>query len=451
MSVRADTCKVAVACMQRLASPNQRYIWRLHTTHSDPAIYNITIVHRLEGKVDAQALNANLRHIMLRHEGLRSAFRLNDAGDLEWQVVDLGNWHLVEHDNQSMTQDAFDACIRRELSQPFDISVAPLFRACLFRSRTSNVLTIVVHHICFDAWSTSVLIGELNLLYRASLMGVEPELPVLGARYTEYLDWKRGRLSPKARLRQLDYWRGKLYPLPPPLALSPRRKSTTEDDRVVLNAMSVAQALMFSIAQYARCLATTPFVVMLAAFAALLRRKTGRTDFCIGTAIADRARSDAQQLVGYLTNVVTLRFSITDDLDVASYMRSVKALFLGAYAHQDVQPDEVAAALPTADGGCGDLFNVMFVLQDKHRAELALGDVIVVEEDGVANEAEYDLIVYVRSIGSSWRVAADHRVTWCTADEVKDLLCDYLRVLGRIVFGDGASLHEVLNSANLSD
>src|SRR6185436_4821360 len=51
----------------------------------------------------------------------------------------------------------------------------------------------------------------------------------------------------------------------------------------------------------------TPFMVLLAAFQALLGRYTGRTDIPVGSPVAGRNRVEVENLIGLFVNMLVLR------------------------------------------------------------------------------------------------------------------------------------------------
>ncbi|MEE1774362.1 condensation domain-containing protein [Streptomyces sp. JV185] len=93
----------------------------------------------------------------------------------------------------------------------FDLEHEWPVRACLLRlSDDDHVLSITLHHIAFDAWSTRVLLSELVSLYEGFTSGREPSLPDLPVQYADYAAWQRAEESGAAFARHLDHWREQL-------------------------------------------------------------------------------------------------------------------------------------------------------------------------------------------------------------------------------------------------
>src|SRR5882724_748928 len=71
-----------------------------------------------------------------------------------------------------------------------------------------------MHHSISDGWSMSVLVREMNTLYRAFLRGEPSPLPELPIQYADYAVWQRQWLQGKILEDQLTYWEAKLLDAP---------------------------------------------------------------------------------------------------------------------------------------------------------------------------------------------------------------------------------------------
>jgi len=76
------------------------------------------------------------------------------------------------------------------------------------------VLSLVLHHIVADEWSTDVLRRELSALYEAFHAGAPSPLPPLPVQYADFAAWQRNWLSGEVLDTQLNYWRDRLAGVP---------------------------------------------------------------------------------------------------------------------------------------------------------------------------------------------------------------------------------------------
>jgi non-ribosomal peptide synthetase component F len=109
----------------------------------------------------------------------------------------------------------------------------------------------------------------------------------------------------------------------------------------------------------------TLFMVLLAAFAVLLRRWSGREDLLLGTHVANRIREEVERVIGFFVNNLVLRIDLAGDPSFRALLARVREICLAAYAHQDlpfgtlvqaVRPERALSRTP--------LVQVLFVLQN---------------------------------------------------------------------------------------
>ncbi|MFP2900826.1 condensation domain-containing protein, partial [Corallococcus sp. 4LFB] len=138
----------------------------------------------------------------------------------------------------------------------------------------------------------------------------------------------------------------------------------------------------------------TPFMVLMAAFQALLHRYTGRTDLLVGTDIANRHHAETEALVGFFVNQVVLRTRPSPLLPFRALLGQVREAALGAYAHQDLPFEELVRDLnPERSLGASPLFQVKLIFQNARDAALALPGLSLRVESIDPGASKFDLTV----------------------------------------------------------
>ena len=236
-----------------------------------------------------------------------------------------------------------------------------------------------MHHIAFDGWSVGRLLAEIEELYEAAVTGVDPQLPELPIQYADYAAWQQAQLATPELQAQLCYWTEQLAGELPVLSLPTDRTRppvrTYRSDSVRFDVPADVWAGMKAAS---RAAGVTPFMMLLATYAATLSRHAGQDEIVIGTAAANRSRPEVTDLIGMFVNTLALRLPIDHDAPFSQLLEVVKQAAIAAYAHQDVPFDRVVEAVqPPRDMSRSPIFQTMFVLQNMPTPELRLGELSV--------------------------------------------------------------------------
>ncbi|HEX6199661.1 MAG TPA: condensation domain-containing protein, partial [Thermoanaerobaculia bacterium] len=353
-------------------SKNQLSLWFLAALEPESPAYNVPAAVRLRGRLDPAALARALELLAERHPSLRTTFRVA-RGEPRQRVLPAGPVALHEEDARGWSEATLAERLRVEARRPFDLEAGPLFRVLLFhRSGLERVLLLVMHHAVTDFWSLGVLLDELGAAYPALAAGRAPELPPPPAPYGELVRWQEALLaSPRGEALEA-FWLRRLAGELPVLELRtdrPRpRVQTYEGGAVPLRLDARCTGSLHALGRRA---GATPFMVLAAAFEALLSRYTGQDDLLLGTVSAGRSRAAFARTVGYFVNPLVLRADLSGAPTFTELLARTRADALAAFEHGDYPfPLLVERLAPERDPGRSPLFQAMVVYQ---RAELADG------------------------------------------------------------------------------
>ncbi|MEO3755182.1 amino acid adenylation domain-containing protein [Streptomyces sp. B6B3] len=348
----------------------QQQMWFLHRLEPDSAEYLVPLAFRLRGPLDAEALARAWTELTARHEVLRTRYRWTDGAPA--QVVDPPRPVPLPLDRLTgVPADARERhvaeAVAREAVTPVDLAHDWPARARLLRvADDDHVLSVVVHHIAFDAWSSRVLISELGILYEAFSQGNEPSLPALPTQYADFAAWQRAQQSGGALDADLAFWRERLAGLDPLDLPTDRPRPARRGHEGADVPFELPDDVSRKVAELARRHDTTPFAVLLAAYQALLSRYTGRRDIAVGTVASGRTRPELQGLIGYGINNLVMRAQWEGDPRFADLVERARDTLAAAYAHQAVPFAHLVDELrPERDMSRTPLYEVAFTLHER--------------------------------------------------------------------------------------
>ncbi|WP_242883820.1 condensation domain-containing protein [Actinomadura litoris] len=318
--------------------------------------YTIVGGWRLSGPLDVATLQGALDDLVVRHESLRTSL-VRDGEDSCQVVGEPGSPSLAVHDlsGQDGARDLqAEELVNEVESTPFPMERTPLIGAVLGRfDERDAVLALAAHHTAVDGWSMQLVVRDLAELYAARRAGRPAALPDPG-QYRRFVAWQReyerGPAADASRAFWRDTLRGaRITPVPTDHARSAGLPAATSWHRFLL-----AEDFRTAVLRLARTTRTTPFMVLLAAYALLLRERGGGDDIVAPTFTPGRMQSRMLDTVGSFYNFVPLRVDLSPCRTFADVLAAVRRTCLAAHTHELPFNDILAAAPELLDAAGTD-------------------------------------------------------------------------------------------------
>jgi acyl-CoA synthetase (AMP-forming)/AMP-acid ligase II/acyl carrier protein len=353
--------------------------------------FNLPFAYRLQGPLNVPALKRSLADVARRHASLRTVFTWRDEVPIALVMPDVDVESILNVKDLAARSGSRSARAKELLLtkakleaqqaalEPIDMNHAPLLRAHLFRlDAKDHVLLLVVHDIIIDGWSMVIFMEELSELYSASIGGRKAELPEPELQFSEFARWQRQWSTSAAANRQYAYWKGCLDKVSS-LFTSPKVNIGGElTSRVMEEPFQLSDDLVARLRGLSHSRGVTLFMSLLAGFKTLLLLRSGRTDICVATLMANRAQLRRERVIGPFANTTLIRTQIDADLTFSEALNRVRDAVLAAYARQELPFDIIATRLAEETGLCpASLVQIYFVLQVAFRRPPKLPDVTV--------------------------------------------------------------------------
>ena len=356
----------------------QERIWNVSQTQAGLAAYTLGRLHRITGSLDVRLLHECMDELLLRHEILRTTFALQDGKPV--QVVQPPMPAPLSYFDLSGAADAeaqANAIFDKEAGWVFDLTQAPLVRFALVRlSNDDYRLLRVAHHIICDGPSWHIYFRELGCLYEERKRGAVPTTSgAPGLQYADYAAWQRKTLDPASTTfkETVSWWSKDLSAPPPPLRL-PFTRAQASSDVVAADGIlhwGSERQVSSRLNALGRARNATRLVVRLAAFAALLADETADPDVIVGMYVSARNRLQLQGMIGFFSNLVTLRFRFSPTKSFFEWLSIVRGQVLDVESRSDIPYDVIGDQLSRNGRRMPEIKAIFHVSSDKLTTEFA--------------------------------------------------------------------------------
>jgi amino acid adenylation domain-containing protein len=402
----------------------QERMWFLQRMSPASGAYNMAEALALDGPLDVEALRRAFEALLARHEVLRTRYPEADGHPVQ-DVLPPPRFILPVDDvagDEVHGRAAADACA------PFDLREDLPVRARLLRiAPERHVLLLAVHHIAADGWSWGVMMRELTLSYRAFVAGGEAPLAELPVQYADYALWQRAWLNGDAVQRERAFWRERLAGAPALLELPYDRPRPAEaDERGGAHHFVIVPEVARAARELARREGATLYMVLLAAWNAVLHRWSGQDDVVVGSPVAGRGLPEVEGLVGLFVNSLAMRTDLSGDPAFRTLLARVRESTLQAYAHQDVPFEELVQELGVERSlSHAPVFQVMFGLLNAPAGDLSLESVQVRTLPDAGGTARVDLTVQMEEHGDALRGLAEYATALWDAATMERMMAHF--------------------------
>ena len=427
----------------------QQRLWFLHELEPTSSFYNIPVAVRLRGRLQIDAMQRALNEIVRRHESLRTSLPTIDTQPvqsiaptltLDLSLIDLSTLREEEREREAQRRAA------EEARAPFNLATGPLIRAGLVRlGAEDHVLLVTMHHIISDGWSMGVLIKEVGALYRAFLENETSPLTELPVQYADFAVWQRRWLSGEVFETHLRYWRrqlsGELTVLNLP---TDKPRPEVQSFRGSSQSLQLPAPLTEALNVLLKREGVTLFMLLLAAFKALLSRYTDQSDIVIGSPIANRNRVELEGLIGFFVNTLTLRTDLSGNPTFRELMGRVRAVALEAYAHQDMPFEQLVEQMhPERTMSRNPLFQVMFQMENTPKEELPLPGLVLSAVEVERVTTQFDLSFDVMENDEGLLVVAEYSTDLFNTATISAMLRCWRILLEGVIANPDARIDEL--------
>ena len=330
----------------------QSRIWLPYIYLEERSAYNCTTSYRLKGPLDIPRLEKSLELVTQRHQSFRTAFYTELSTGKAMQAVMPSSHFKLETISTANDSEDVTRTFQRIASHTFDLESGDTFIATLLTHGPQyHTIVFGYHHIIMDGVSWQLFLQDMEEFY-------SPMAPIV-AQPSQYLQFstKQRQLAEKgAHSAERTYWKKEFSDLPSALPLFPFAKASARKPLVRYTTLDsivfLSSDLMAKIKKVTSNAKTTNFHFFLSVLQALMYRFLEVDDLCIGITDAGRTDQAFLETIGFLLNMLPLRFKLESNQSFLDTLRNTRkkaysALGNSAVSFHNILQDLNVPASPT--------------------------------------------------------------------------------------------------------
>jgi hybrid polyketide synthase/nonribosomal peptide synthetase ACE1 len=308
---------------ERMAYGSSQF-WFLSQYLEDRTPFNVQFTCSLKGSVNVGRMERAVEALGQRHESFRTAFYANPDRLNEPTQGVMANSQLYLESKKIKSIDEVEENAQEIRDCIFDIERGEVIRALLMSlNPKTHFMVFGFHHIAIDGYGFNLFLSELNALYN------EQELPPVTLHFSDFAKKQREQVESGAMAEELKYWKQTFTTIPAPLPLFPvakvnSRQIMTSYEQEEAQEITFDEKTSNQIKELCRKTGATKFHFFLACLKIFLFRYLDVDDLCIGLADANRSDTETDFTMGYLLNLLPLRFQRDDKQDFAAAVKEAR-------------------------------------------------------------------------------------------------------------------------------
>lgn len=284
------------------------------------------IIFTLNEKINIEAFNNAWETVIGRHDISRTSFQWANT-EIILQVVkpevflqhEYFDWNGI-FDNKK--ENDFNAYIKKDRLNDFDLNKAPLMRLTIIRLDDSLYKVIwTFHHALMDGRSFPIIIEELFKYYDAYCNGIDLSL-VEASQFGEYAVW----LSSKDLNEDEKYWKEELEGFDKPNSIPILTAINSNESGYARQEKKLSETLSNSLRTFSKEKNFSVNTMIQGAWSKLLYHYTGDEDLIFGTTWSCRYADfeGVQSMAGLLINTLPMRIGITKNKTVLQLLKEIR-------------------------------------------------------------------------------------------------------------------------------
>lgn len=343
-------------------SKAQERIWFLSQMSENGALYNIPVAIRFEERIQLNRLQEALQRMIEDNEILRTTFHM-DKGRLFQKIHQASHFEVEFEDLRTLTstekEEKLNELAIEHASRSFQLEQLPLFGVKLLRlNEKQDVMLICLHHLISDGWTNMLLSMD------ASLYQGEVNHKKKNYSYIDFVAWEKKWLQSDKYKTDLQFWKDALDGYDKTVHFPREKRDSGSQYAGKLHTVQWPLTLTQEVNDFCSKENCTPFQFYFTCFSILTSQYTGEQDLIIGTPVANRNKSQFQDVYGLFFNSLPMRVEVKNSITFKEQLSSTIQRVGEYMKHQEVPFTEIIKTTnPNRNTDENALFNIHFAYQ----------------------------------------------------------------------------------------
>lgn len=394
----------------------QKNILNLQTFYGSSTISNLCGVALFHEEKDIKVLEKAINVVIEKQTALRLQF-VKMEGEIKQYVKSYSYESIPVHvfnDEMELEKYANDLA-----KKTMDIlATNNMYHFEIIRIGKKIGILAVFSHLVSDAWTFSLLVGEVDSVYKEFIAGIEPEIEC--ADYINYVLSEQEYFQTACYEADKLFWQEKYATMPEMTTMKPEMAVT---DSIVSEKFSrkMSAALADKIQVYCAKRNVTPAVLFeTVLYSYLFKINSEHRNITIGIPVLNRTKAWEKKTAGMFISTIPLTIEISETDTVEQLVKKITETHYQAFRHRKYPYSAILQNLREKQSFEGNLYGILFSFQN---AQTSIAGDTRWFSNGYS-EVPFSLHIDNRDSEETYTVTVDYQVALFRGVEEIELILD---------------------------
>lgn len=402
--------------------------------------------YRLDGTVSIDIIKEAIKAVVSEHEMLRTVFRWQNLRQpvqivLKEKSVPICQHEVYQFEGQYQ-EDIVNELEQDSFSKPLDIGENPIKFDIYIVNKDVFYITIINHHILFDGWSNSILLGGL---YHA-LCQLAQNKPVSLKKKTGIRSYLRF-LGKRDAETDVNFWKHYLSGINKKTVLPRIRHYPMKEKQERLLTHKEDCSIYREVKAFSAKLSLSAAAIFYAAWGLVFYQENRQREVIFGIAFDGRPSEveDINQTIGLFMNSVPLRITINEQETIEDLIGQVNTSLLRIREHQYMSYSDIAAQSQMKPAGT--LYDSVIVIQNYpvDTSLLTSQGILAMSLHSRKITTGVKLTIEIRTFGGFF-IDVSYQAGYYKEETVRQLVNQYREMLVCMTQNEKSNIKEILYS-----